>query len=177
MRRYRVSVEGSSYVIDVDELSAEDFRVTVGEREFRVTLSAAEDIAEAVISPEFRGRGDDRAIEPAVTEGAPSAARFRPVPPETLGAMVPAAPPPLPPAANGVVAGARIVKAPMPGTITAISVAAGATVRAGDVLLTLEAMKMLNAIRSPRNGVVAEIAVQSGQSVGYGQVLVTFGEP
>ena len=62
----------------------------------------------------------------------------------------------------------------MPGGITKDEVEAGSTVTRGQVLLTLEAMKMYNAIRSPRDGVVAEVLVQAGQQVAYGDVLVRF---
>jgi biotin carboxyl carrier protein len=170
MRRYRVGVGGSTYVIDVDEVSAEEFKVTVGDRDFAVTLSSAEDVAEAVITPEIRQTSNGDRDAPV------SAARFRPAPPEKLPSMVPSAPPPLPPTPDRVAATGRVVKAPMPGTITAVIVTPGAEVRTGDLLLKLEAMKMVNAIKSPRHGVVAEVTVQAGQSVGYGQPLVVFSE-
>ncbi len=44
----------------------------------------------------------------------------------------------------------------MPGTITAVEVKAGDAVKTGQVLVQLEAMKMVNAIKSPRDGVVAD---------------------
>jgi len=168
MRRYQVEVGGRTHVIDVQAVTANQFMVTVEGREVQVTLSAAEDVSETVISPE---------IVPARDGGAPaelSTARFRPPAPETLRPMVAAAPPALPPQAERTAGGA--VKAPMPGTVTAVVVKAGDTVKTGDVLLRLEAMKMVNAIKAPRGGVVAEVRVQPGESVGYGHVLVTFKE-
>jgi biotin carboxyl carrier protein len=62
----------------------------------------------------------------------------------------------------------------MPGTITAIDVTPGQEVKEGQVLLKLEAMKMVNAIRSPQAGRIAAVRVQAGESVGYGAVLLTF---
>lgn len=62
------------------------------------------------------------------------------------------------------------VKAPMPGTILSIKVKQGTTVKKGDVLFILEAMKMENEIVAPKDGIVS-IAVASGASVATGDVL------
>ena len=59
----------------------------------------------------------------------------------------------------------------MPGTILDIPVAQGASVKKGDILMILEAMKMENEILSPADGVVAQIAVQRGASVNSGDLL------
>src|SRR5690606_41959334 len=50
--------------------------------------------------------------------------------------------------------------APMPGKIISVAVAAGDTVKSGDILLVMEAMKMEHTICSPRDGVVAEVFYQ-----------------
>ena len=62
--------------------------------------------------------------------------------------------------------------APMPGTVLDIAVAVGQHVRAGDVLLTLEAMKMELPIRAPRDGVVSAIRCAPGELVQPGPPLV-----
>ncbi len=64
------------------------------------------------------------------------------------------------------------VKAPMPGTVLDIKVANGASVKKGDVLVILEAMKMENEIMAPSDGVVTVVA-SKGASVNTGDVLVT----
>ncbi|WP_313568503.1 biotin/lipoyl-containing protein [Acetoanaerobium noterae] len=83
---------------------------------------------------------------------------------------------PTPPKAEAkkpvVTNGAGSVKAPMPGTINDIKVTEGQAVKAGDVLVILEAMKMENEIMSPTDGVVKQIAVAKGASVNSGDVLV-----
>lgn len=68
--------------------------------------------------------------------------------------------------------GVGSVKAPMPGTINDIKVTEGQAVKAGDVLVILEAMKMENEIMSPTDGVVKQIAVAKGASVNSGDALV-----
>ena len=76
-------------------------------------------------------------------------------------------------AAPAGAAGAVTVKAPMPGNILDVKVAAGASVKAGDVLVILEAMKMENEIVAPQDGTVASVNVNKGDTVNSGDVLVS----
>ena len=85
-------------------------------------------------------------------------------------APVPAAAPAAPAAAGSVP-----VNAPMPGTILDIKVKAGAAVKAGDVVMILEAMKMENEISAPQDGTIASIDVRKGDTVNSGDVLYTMG--
>jgi acetyl/propionyl-CoA carboxylase alpha subunit len=62
--------------------------------------------------------------------------------------------------------------APMPGTVLRVDAAQGSTVRTGDVLLVLEAMKMEHVVRAPADGTIEEIHVTAGQQVDAGAVLV-----
>ena len=77
------------------------------------------------------------------------------------------------PKAANVGAGAVKVTSPMPGTILAVKVTTGQTVKKGDVICVLEAMKMENDIPAPQDGVIASIDVQKGASVNAGDVLAT----
>jgi biotin carboxyl carrier protein len=63
------------------------------------------------------------------------------------------------------------VTAPMPGTILRIHITVGKKVSMGDVLLTLEAMKMENQIPAPVSGVIKEVHVKEGQTVNSGDLL------
>lgn len=65
------------------------------------------------------------------------------------------------------------VVAPMPGVILSVAVSQGNNVKKGDVLCTLEAMKMENEIYAPRDGVVSSVFVVKGESVESGKVLFT----
>ena len=103
-------------------------------------------------------------VEETAAGAAPVAAPAAP-----KAAPAPAA---APKAAAGAV-GAVAVKAPMPGNILDVKVAAGASVKAGDVLVILEAMKMENEIVAPQDGTVASINVNKGDTVNSGDVLVS----
>lgn len=73
-------------------------------------------------------------------------------------------------------AGSKVnsVKAPMPGLIVDLKIKVGDSVKQGDALLILEAMKMENILKSPGEGVVKNLKVKKGDSVEKGQVLVEF---
>ena len=101
----------------------------------------------------------------AVVAPAPVAA----APVKTAAPVAAPAPAPAP---KKVVAGGEKVNAPMPGTVLRLAVADGATVKKGDKLLVLEAMKMENDINAVCDGVVS-FAVRSGDSVETGTVLAT----
>ena len=64
------------------------------------------------------------------------------------------------------------LSAPMPATVSAVHVTPGDQVAEGDVLITLEAMKMELPIRAPRDGVVSAVHCREGDLVQPGQVLI-----
>jgi pyruvate carboxylase len=66
------------------------------------------------------------------------------------------------------------VGAPMPGTVATVSVAVGQKVSRGDLLVTLEAMKMETAVRSDSEGEVAEVLARPKQKVDAKDLLVVF---
>lgn len=60
----------------------------------------------------------------------------------------------------------------MPGKVLDVKVSVGSSVKNGDLVLLLEAMKMENEIFAPADGTVAEVRVRGGDSVNTGDVLV-----
>ena len=102
--------------------------------------------------------------------------------PMSMGAKAaPAAPAPAPAApapaaaatkAAPVSAGDNTVTSPMPGTILGVKVKEGDAVKAGQLVIILEAMKMENEIVAPADGVVASVAVKEGDTVETDATLV-----
>ena len=124
MKNYRITVNGTSYDVSVEELSG--------------------------------GAAPVAAPVAAAPVAAPAAA--------------PAAPAP---AAGG--AGSIKVSSPMPGKILAVKANVGDSVKKGQVILILEAMKMENNINADRDGKIIEIKVHKGDSVLEGADLVVIG--
>ena len=96
-----------------------------------------------------------------ITGAAPAAA---PAPAAVAAAPVAAAP-----------AGGEQITSPMPGNILSVNVAAGDTVKKGQVLMILEAMKMENEIMCPCDGKVVSVSVAKGAAVESGTLLCVIG--
>ena len=97
--------------------------------------------------------------------GAAAAPAAAPVAAPAAAAPAPAAP------VAAAPAGGEKVTAPMPGNILAVNVAAGDTVKRGQVLLILEAMKMENEIMAPCDGTIASVHTSKGSAVESGALL------
>ena len=67
------------------------------------------------------------------------------------------------------------VGAPMPGVVSTLAVAAGQPVKAGDVLLSIEAMKMETALHAERDGTITEVLVRAGDQIDAKDLLVVYG--
>ena len=100
---------------------------------------------------------------------------------EDISGAAPVAAPAAAPAAAPVAApvsapaGGEQVTSPMPGNILAVNVAAGDTVRKGQVLMILEAMKMENDIMCPCDGKIVSVSVTKGATVESGTLLCVIG--
>lgn len=94
--------------------------------------------------------------------------------PAALAAAPAAAAPaaPAPAAAPVNLAAGETIEAPMPGNIIRVDVKQGDTVKAGQILVILEAMKMENEIVSPKDGTVAQVVTSKGSVVDTGAPLV-----
>ncbi len=66
------------------------------------------------------------------------------------------------------------VAAPMPGVVSTLAVKAGQQVKAGDVLLSIEAMKMETSIHAERDGTIADVAVTAGAQIDAKDLLVVY---
>lgn len=145
----RVKVGEREYTVEVGRLDARPVTAVVDGQTFEVWP----DLTGPVPPPE-NGHGN------GVVQAAPRAA----------GAGNGAA------AAGAEAAGTTeaVVRAPLPGAITAILVQPGDQVTRGQELVRLEAMKMINEVRAPRDGRIRSVPIIVGQAVEHGNVLVTF---
>ena len=129
------------------------YKVTLNGRTYEVEVEAGK----AMLLDEYE------AIAPAPVAAAPVAA----APAAAPAAAAPAAP---------VVTGSgEAVNAPMPGNILKVNVKTGDAVKAGQVLVVLEAMKMENEIMAPKAGTVTQVLVSKGSTVDTGAPLVVIG--
>lgn len=122
-------------------------------RKFNVNVNGKDYIVEI----EESGANDVVAAAPAAPAQAPAAPAQAPA--------APAAPAQAP-------AGACKIESPMPGTILDVKVSVGQTVKAGDIICILEAMKMENEIVASQDGKVASV-VATGAQVNTGDVLAS----
>jgi biotin carboxyl carrier protein len=132
-------------------------------RKFKITI---EGVSHEVEIEEIPGEAGSQiaspmSASPLVKPQVNNKAAERPTnPPAVVGSQAPK------------VTGKGVIAAPMQGMILNVKVKVGDTVKAGDILLVLEAMKMDTDIPSPKDGIVKEIFVSAGQSVKRGGALV-----
>lgn len=132
------------------------FQVTVNGKSYEV------EVEELGVNPMGVEGGTHAPVSPAAssTVAAPSKAKEAPKPPEGQAVAKEAV-------------GSTKVEAPMQGKIVNVAVSIGTSVKEGDVLAVLEAMKMENEIVAPQGGTVASIHVSSGQSVESGDLIIS----
>ena len=126
------------------------YKVTLNGKTYEVEVEHGK----AVLLDEYE------ALAPAPAAAAPAAA------PVASPAAAPA------PAAPVNLAAGETVAAPMPGNILRVEVNQGDTVKAGQLLVVLEAMKMENEIVAPKDGTVAQVVTSKGAVVDTGSPLV-----
>ena len=128
------------------------YKVTLNGRTYEVEVEAGK----AMLLDEYE----------AIVPSAPAAPAAAPV------AAAPVAAPAAAPAAAAAPVAGEAVTAPMPGNILKVVVSAGQTVKEGDLLVVLEAMKMENEIFAPKAGTVAQVLVQKGSTVDTGATMI-----
>ena len=150
MNKYQYKVQGVDYDVEIEEVEGNLAKVSVNGIPFEVELKRPINPVHAIKKPKVA------APKPAAPAPAPAAAPVAAAPAAAPGSVNP-------------------VKAPLPGTISSISVKVGDQVNVGDTVLVLEAMKMQNNIEAEYAGTVTSIVVNPGDSVMEGAVLLTIG--
>lgn len=125
------------------------YKITLSGKTYEVEVENGE----AILLDEYE------AVAPAPAAPAPAAPAATSAPAAASPAAVPAGP-------------GETIAAPMPGNILKINVSAGQAVKAGDVLIILEAMKMENEIVAPHDGTVSQIVTSVGAVVDTGTPLL-----
>ena len=131
------------------------YKVTLKGKTYEVEVNQGE----AMILDEYEAFAPAPAA-PAAPAAAPQAA--------TAPAAAPA------PAAPAAVAGEQVIS-PMPGTIVKVNVKAGQSVKGGEVLAVLEAMKMENEIMAPHDATVVQVLTDVGTKVDTGTPIIVLG--
>jgi len=152
MNKYQYKVQGVDYDVEIEEVEGNVAKVNVNGIRFDVELK--------------------QPINPTSTLKKVRVEAPKPVARPTVAAAPVAAAPAAPAAPAGT---GSPVKAPLPGTVTELKVNVGDTVKQGDVVLVLEAMKMQNNIESEYDGTVTSITVKQGETVMEGAILMTIG--
>lgn len=186
--KYNIIINNMEFDVEIGAVQDGFAEVVVNNELFDVNIANYQEVAAAppVVTRQTR-QPVRRQVQPAaasqpqaaVTRHAQSATtRAVPRPPAPTrtvqAAPAPAAKPAVRPAAasaNGVGA----IKAPMPGLIIDIKVKEGETVKPGQVVAVMEAMKMENDLPSTMGGTVKQICVQKGAQVSTGDLLIVIG--
>lgn len=150
MKEFAFKINGVEYKCAVEEIEAGKTQVTVNGKVYEVETEAAAPAPKPVAKP-----APAPAPKPAAAPAAPKAEAPKPA---------------AAPATGGVQ-----VKSPLPGSVIKVLVSEGQAVKRGDTLLTLESMKMENAIMAEQDGVVKQIAVSAGQNVMQDDLLIVLG--
>ena len=130
-------------------------------------------VKSVLVQPGQNVMQDDKLVEIEVAAAAapvPEAPQPAPAAPKTAPVAAPAPAPKAAPATAP--AGGTKVTSPLPGSVIKVLVSEGQAVKKGDTLLTLESMKMENAIMAECDGSVSKIAVTAGQNVMQDDILV-----
>ena len=136
------------------------FNFKINGNEYQTTVEQSGELLQVTVN------GKSYAAELLQDEAAPKPVAAAP---KATAAAAPAAAAAAPKAPTGA---GKVVESPLPGVVVSIAVTEGQAVKAGDLLLTLEAMKMENAIQADNAGTVTKILVSNGQSVQSGDPLV-----
>lgn len=152
MNTYQYKVKGVDYNVEIAEVAGNIAKVNVNGIPFEVEMM--------------------RPINPSTVHNH---AHAHVAQPHVEAAKPAPAPQPAQTAAPKEVGSGVKVSSPLPGTITDVNVKTGDSVKEGDTVVVLEAMKMQNNIEAEQSGTVTSVLVNKGDTVMEGDVLITIG--
>ena len=147
MNTYEYKVQGVDYKVEIEEVEGNIAKVSVNGIPFEVEMKEP-----VKATPKVQAVH----VTPPVSQGAKFVKPAASAAPKQEGA-------------------GRKVIAPLPGTITEVKVKVGDTVKSGDTVVILEAMKMQNNIEAECSGTITSVLVGQGETVMEGATLVTIG--
>ncbi len=149
-RKYVVKVGNTTYEVEIEKVGGDVFKAFINGKEVQVTVSAVA-----------------ATTQPATTAPPPTSA-----PTVTAPTQAPSAQPAVAPTPAPAPAGGKTIVAQLPGKVLKVLVKPGDRVKKGDVVLTIESMKMEVEIFAETDGVIKEVRVKPGDAVNTGDVLV-----
>ena len=152
MKQYKYKINGAQFDVTIDSIQGSIAKVEVNGIPFEVEMQGTTLVEGELPTQTATEANTTPAAAPAAAPAAVAA-----------------------PAAKGAAGAGTPVKAPLPGVVTKVLVAAGQAVKKGDTVLVLEAMKMENNITAECDGSVTGICVAAGDSVMEGTTLLTIG--
>ncbi len=135
MKKYRFTIRGYNYEVDVISFENNIVELEVNGTPYNVEVQLQRNLPEAK-TPKL--------VRSALPKPKPEEATI---------------------AKKAAGSGQTTIRTPLPGTVLHIKVSPGDTVKQGDILLIMEAMKMENNVTAPRDGAVLEVKVSEGESV------------
>jgi len=154
MKNYKFTINGNKYSVDIVDIEDQVATVEVNGTPYQVELEM--EVRKPVSAP--------KAVVKVAGQTAVSAASLTPS--QAIPKIAPV------PQAATAPSGGSVIKSPLPGVVLDIYVKTGDTVKPGQHVLLLEAMKMENNIDADKEGVVKDIKVQRNDSVMEGDILV-----
>jgi biotin carboxyl carrier protein len=148
VRRFELLLNEKVYLVEVIRVSGEEALVIVNGVQYEVGIN---DLSRMDLPKMMAAAGPQPQVAPAAVPTQRQAGT------ETAG-------------------GLTTVRAPLPGLIIEVKVEVGDRVKAGDVILVIETMKMENNVVSPRAGKIKEVRVSKNQSVNEGAPLIIIGD-
>lgn len=144
MKKYKIKINGIEYTVDIHSVEDNLARLTVNDVDFEVEVEGIKTNPTRMSKETMLTQVPTMQSDTPVVKKAPTAS-----------------------------ATAHPLKSPLPGVILAIKAQAGDVVKAGQVVMVLEAMKMENNIEADKDGVIEKINPSIGDSVLEGDVLFT----
>jgi biotin carboxyl carrier protein len=154
---YKIAIRDKKFEVEIGDVAGGAASVTVDGIPYDVVIENYDEI------------GAGLAPEPAT---APAPARRIPAPTPSAAQRRPAAPSAAKPGPSRSAAGDGVIVAQIPGRIMAVHVGVGDTVKKGQTVAIMEAMKMENNVLATRDGIVKEVNIQKGSEVATGDVMM-----